>query len=189
MRNTLGGELVRRFFNYYLDPWRKFGVLKGRSTRPEYWAFTLVTMLLAVGAYAADVSLGLVDSVDETGPIAWLLVIVTFIPSVSVTVRRLHDGNRSGWWILAHGIPLIGWMIWLFQTLAGGTYGENRFGPDPRGRGLVELPEDGGPPFATPKSARFVRCPWCGQTNPVGRASCQWCHKPYREIEPMAAPA
>jgi len=179
--------LIQRLFNLYLEPWRNFATLKGRSTRREYWTFTLVTMLLAVGAYLADIGLGLVGSLDERGPITLLLIIVVWMPSISVTVRRLHDGDRSGWWILAHGIPLVGSIVWLFQTLAPGTYGSNRFGDDPRHRGLTEVPDDGGPPYAVPKG-RHRRCPWCGGTNPVGRDSCQWCRKPYREPE-AAAPA
>jgi len=181
--------LIQRLWGYYTEPWRKFALLKGRATRPEYWTFTLVNIAIAVLTSLLDLATGLVDSYEDYGPFTLLFLFASLLPSIAVTVRRLHDGNRRGWWILAHGIPLIGWMVWLFQTLAGGTFGENRFGPDPRGRGVVEPPADGGDPYATPKGDRYVRCPWCGQTNPAGRPSCQWCHKPYREQDSPVAPA
>lgn len=65
-----------------------------------------------------------------------LYSLAVFIPNLAVAVRRLHDSNRSGWWILIGLVPFIG-AIWLLVLyLIDGTPGPNRFGPDPKGRGV-----------------------------------------------------
>ena len=60
-----------------------------------------------------------------------LFGLVTFIPTVSVAIRRLHDSDRTGWWYLLIFVPLIGWIILLIWYVTKGTDGPNRFGPDP----------------------------------------------------------
>jgi uncharacterized membrane protein YhaH (DUF805 family) len=57
-----------------------------------------------------------------------------FIPSLAVTIRRLHDINRSAWWVLIALIPFLGALVLLIFAVLDGTPGDNRFGPDPKGR-------------------------------------------------------
>jgi len=66
-----------------------------------------------------------------SGTFTWMAAALFLLPCISVTIRRLHDRNRSGWWLLLHLIPLLGTLILLIWTTLKGTEGENDFGPDP----------------------------------------------------------
>ncbi|WP_281268499.1 DUF805 domain-containing protein [Thermasporomyces composti] len=67
-----------------------------------------------------------------SGPLVALYSLAVFLPALGVAIRRLHDTNRSGWWVLLALIPLVGW-IWLIVLLAlPGTQGPNKHGPDPK---------------------------------------------------------
>jgi uncharacterized membrane protein YhaH (DUF805 family) len=181
MPKTLGGEqLLRRFWDLYSAPLRKYATFSGRATRPEFWVFTLVNMIPLVLLSVVDAALGWYSEADNVGVLSGLFALAIVLPGLAVGVRRLHDGNRRGWWILAHSIPVVGALIALYQYIGAGTPGANRFGDDPRDEPVVEMPDDGVPPFAVSKG-RYVKCPWCSKTNPTGSAACQWCHKPYRE--------
>ena len=182
--------MVQRIWSYYSAPWRRYLDFDGRSTRREFWTFYIGNALVYLLANALDAGLGLVKEFGQDGPISLLFLLASLVPLIAVAVRRLHDGARSGAWVLSYLIPLVGWIIALVQLLAGGTVGPNRFGDDPRRRPTPDIafPDDGGPPYATPKG-RFVRCPWCDRTNPLGLTHCQWCHEPYRERWQAATPA
>lgn len=107
--------------NWYLMPWQKFAQFTGRSRRKEYWSFVL-------GNFIIGFVLGLVGL--ET--IGFVFALAAFIPGIAVAVRRLHDTDRSGWWLLIAFIPLIGVIILIVFLLLNGTSGANRFGPDPK---------------------------------------------------------
>jgi len=65
---------------------------------------------------------------------AIILYLVFFLPTLGVSVRRLHDTNHTGWWVLIDLlIPYLGWMAFLFFTLKDSTPGENEYGPNPKG--------------------------------------------------------
>lgn len=121
----------------------KYASFGGRARRSEYWWFYLafailggvldaVFMPMALGSI--DMQAGTVDPGYFTAltPV-WLLSFGLLLPSLAVTVRRLHDTNRSGGWIFISLVPLVGG-IWLIVLLAtAGTAGPNRFGADPKG--------------------------------------------------------
>jgi uncharacterized membrane protein YhaH (DUF805 family) len=65
------------------------------------------------------------------GPIYTLYLLAVLIPSIALSIRRLHDRDKSGWWFLLAFIPLIGALILLVWFALPGTAGNNRFGPDP----------------------------------------------------------
>jgi uncharacterized membrane protein YhaH (DUF805 family) len=112
----------------------KYATFSGRATRREYWVFNLAGVLLSI------VVTGIESEVEEffPGNIAQLYYsaeIILFgcfsIPMVAVTVRRLHDTNRRGRWILMYLIPILG-ALWIIILLClEGTEGENRFGENP----------------------------------------------------------
>ena len=97
----------------------------GRASRKEYWMFYLFFMIFAIVAMVADNILGITFTVGEGyyavnigyGWIYLLFVLALFIPALAVTVRRLHDIGKSGWWMLIMLIPLVGaiWIIVLFS--------------------------------------------------------------------------
>lgn len=97
---------------------------EGRAPRSEYWFFALFHLLIvAVGCITLFAGIGVVILVGSA--------LVNFLPSLSVTVRRLHDTDHSGWWFWIQLIPLVGAIIMLVFLCTRGTWGENRFGPDP----------------------------------------------------------
>ncbi len=152
-------------------PYRRYFEFSGRSRRMEYWMFMVfnvgIMAVLAVAMLAIMFAIGTNHPVPGTnsaqaltqsfangsgaaiGAAAALLGLfwlVTIIPSVAVTIRRLHDREVSGWWYLAYlltsWIPLFGsitTLVLIVFLFLDGTPGSNRYGPDPKGRGLAEV--------------------------------------------------
>lgn len=140
------------------EPLRKFATFEGRARRSEYWLFSLflfltgipagiLLMIAGVGAAGASNA----DSGAAGAGAAGLVVIVLLllsvfylamlIPSLAVSVRRLHDSDKSGWLLLISLIPFGSFVVLIF-TLMDGTPGPNRYGEDPKGRAG---PSGGGP--------------------------------------------
>jgi uncharacterized membrane protein YhaH (DUF805 family) len=109
---------------------KNYAVFSGRAARSEFWWFTL---FLVLGNIAATMIDSIVFSIppDQSGPLNSIFSLGTLLPSIAVSVRRLHDLQRSGWWLLLIFIPLLGWLTLLFWEVSKGTDGTNRFGPDP----------------------------------------------------------
>ncbi len=113
----------------------KYAVFSGRATRSEFWYWVLAIFLVSIvlslidGAFIAP-GMGYEPYSPEAGsPLQMLFSLATLLPSLGVTVRRLHDTDRSGWWILLGLIPIIGSLILLWWYIQRGTEGDNRFGP------------------------------------------------------------
>jgi uncharacterized membrane protein YhaH (DUF805 family) len=169
-------------------PLKRYADFSGRSRRMEFWMWVLFQFLLGCGFVIAFLGLlgsaafsGNLDSPEQAFAaggaaigliVLWVLVILAFfIPNLAVTVRRLHDTDRSGWWIMLYwgpylaslfvtpaltgaalsggggnletmmgaslafsGLQLIGSLVLLVFLFIDGTPGQNRFGPDPKGR-------------------------------------------------------
>jgi uncharacterized membrane protein YhaH (DUF805 family) len=115
------GQAVKTCFRKYAD-------FHGRAPRSEYWYFVLATVLMAVAVFLVC---GLTGSTSATLAGIGLTVLVIFLPSLAAHVRRLHDTNSSGWWLLLAVIPYAGALIMTVWYCFKGTQGENRFGPDP----------------------------------------------------------
>lgn len=105
----------------------KYSQFGGRACRSEYWywilALVLVSSVLALieGAVLAPESSG--------QPLQMLMVLIIFLPLLSVSVRRLHDGGRSGWWLFIQVVPLIGGLILLWWYIQPGDEAANEYGP------------------------------------------------------------
>jgi len=99
-----------------------------RASRSEFWFWVLFAVLVSVAATLIDVAL---FSDSEISPLNTLAGLALLLPNLSVSVRRLHDLDRSGWWILLGLIPIVGWIIIIIWNCSKGTPGPNRFGPDP----------------------------------------------------------
>ncbi len=114
---------------YFTDAFAKYAVFRGRANRAQFWVFALLTWFitgLAVGLTGGQAADGSVSM------IAYIIGLVFTLPMISVTIRRLHDSNRSGWWWWIGFVPLIG-QIWMFILLVlSGTDGPNKYGPQPR---------------------------------------------------------
>jgi uncharacterized membrane protein YhaH (DUF805 family) len=106
---------------------------RGRISRYQYWVqFFLPYLLLLVALTVVDLATGLYDSQTGTGLLSSIFSLVALWPSLAIAVKRCHDRDRSGWFLLISLIPIIG-VIWLFVELGclRGSIGSNRFGPDP----------------------------------------------------------
>ncbi|MEV1144744.1 DUF805 domain-containing protein [Micromonospora sp. NPDC049799] len=106
---------------------------KGRARRSEYWWFALFSFLVSLVAGFLDGVLGM--SLGEGGSLGVLGLIVSLallLPTLAVAVRRLHDTDKSGWWLLIGLVPLVGGIVLLVFFVKDGTPGTNRFGDDPK---------------------------------------------------------
>lgn len=120
-------------FTAYKNYWD----FQGRAGRSEYWLFFL--WMFIVGSVAGLVDKLALQSHGLIGPCALFTTFANLIPNLSLSFRRLHDTNRTAWWLLIAGIPIIGAIVIFVFTVLRGTQGENRFGPEPGQRSYEEL--------------------------------------------------
>jgi uncharacterized membrane protein YhaH (DUF805 family) len=127
--------------DYALLPLKRYADFSGRSRRKEFWSFTLMVLVLMImltivtgaGAAFADPTSAMSGAGFGLGVILILLVsLALFIPSLAVQVRRFHDQDKSGWFVLLNFIPYVGGLIVLVFMFLEGTRGPNRYGPDPK---------------------------------------------------------
>jgi uncharacterized membrane protein YhaH (DUF805 family) len=109
---------------------RNYIGFSGRAARSEYWYWALFILLLQIVAWLIDMTL---FGFNTTGvnPIGVLVSLATLLPGIALSVRRLHDIDRLGWWVLLGLIPVVGWIVLIYWACLRGTVGKNRFGPDP----------------------------------------------------------
>ena len=111
---------------WFLKCLRKYAVFTGRARRKEYWMFILFSML---GGFAMGLVVAISGASDATlDLVAFFYQLFLFVPGLAVGVRRMHDTDRSGWFIL---VPFYN----LYLACCDGTMGDNRFGPDSKDRG------------------------------------------------------
>ena len=112
--------------NHYCD-------FEGRARRKEYWMFVLWYIIIAIpigiiaGIIAAVTDMPLLGSI-----ISWVFSLAMILPSWGLAIRRLHDIDKSGWYVLIGLIPFIGGIILLVWACTEGTIGPNQYGPDPK---------------------------------------------------------
>ena len=142
---------------WMLMPLRRYADFSGRSRRKEYWMFTLFILLVYVGLITLlAVGGGLSGMFDPTASggagitalggtvlaLFGLFVLAILIPTIAVQVRRMHDQDKSGWWVIIAYIPVVnyigGIVLFVFMCIEG-TRGENRYGPDPKGENIADV--------------------------------------------------
>ncbi len=135
-------ESVKTCLQKYID-------FNGRASRSEYWWFVLLTILLSF-----------------IPVIGWILRLVLLLPSLAVQVRRLHDMERSAWWLLllVPPITIIGVFVLMIMSIFPGTPGYNRYGPSPRqpqrGTSGYGYYEDPGHPYSPPPMGGYGESPY-----------------------------
>ena len=112
-------------------PLKKYADFSGRAPRAEYWWFYLALIIAYVVVMILDSMIGTGTAVGPYGILVVVLMLAVLVPSIAAGVRRLHDTDRSGWWMLIGLIPLIGAIVLIVFFVTEGTKGPNRFGPDP----------------------------------------------------------
>lgn len=110
------GQAIQSGFRNYVN-------FKGRAARSEYWYWTLFAVLTQL----------IVDGLtgDALEAVSAVVSLALFLPSLAVSIRRLHDLDRSGWWFLLWFVPIVGWIVMIYWACCRGTAGTNRFGADP----------------------------------------------------------
>ena len=112
--------------NWYLKAMKQYVDFSGRARRKEYWMYFMVYFLITLVC-------GVVEGVlSMPGTLTTIVALVHLLPSLGVTARRLHDTNRSAWWMLVSFIPVIGWLVLLYFMLNAGDAQDNRFGSNPK---------------------------------------------------------
>ncbi|MFC2436651.1 MAG: DUF805 domain-containing protein [Aggregatibacter sp.] len=126
--------------NWYLHVLKNYATFSGRARRKEYWMFFLFNVLISLGLGVLDVVAGTYSVEYETGFFSGLYSLLVLIPGIAVGVRRLHDTNRSGWWILISLIPIIGVLVLFVFMCLDSQPGTNRFGVNPKEAASQTLP-------------------------------------------------
>ena len=106
---------------------RNYVTFSGRAARSEYWYWVLFAFLVAIASSIIDSTM---FPFAGTGPIEALTSLLLFLPGLAVSMRRLHDIDRTGWWWLI-AFTVIGIILLLVWACTRGTAGANRYGPDP----------------------------------------------------------
>jgi uncharacterized membrane protein YhaH (DUF805 family) len=127
--STRTGGTTMTFSDAISSGFRNYVGFSGRAARSEFWYWILFTILVDIVASIIDV--GILSS--DVMPLSSIWSLATFLPSLAMGVRRLHDTDRSAWWWLIAFIPLIGIIVLIVFWCFEGTRGPNRFGPDPLG--------------------------------------------------------
>jgi uncharacterized membrane protein YhaH (DUF805 family) len=131
--------------NWYLEVLKKYAVFDGRARRKEYWFFILFNVLISM-------ALGFIDRLMENvvpetdlgifgggtyvgflGIFSGIYALGVMIPVMAVSVRRLHDTGRSGWWLLINFMPVIGAVVFFYFMILDSDPERNEYGPSPKG--------------------------------------------------------
>jgi uncharacterized membrane protein YhaH (DUF805 family) len=117
--------------------WANYATFKGRARRSEYWFIQLFLVLTNVAVAAIDLALmsGDVDRFIANGGggiVGLLWIIATIVPALAVLVRRLHDTDKSAWWLLIVLVPVAGAIVLFIFTLLDSQVGDNKHGPSPK---------------------------------------------------------
>ena len=122
--------------NVLTRPWRRCLDFRGRSTRREYWLFYVQAVVIFVaGSLLSEIGQALGASEAMIGILSiplLLFILFMVVATLAAGVRRIHDHDKSGWFILLSMVPLFGWIFFLIMMLTPGTPGENSYGYDPR---------------------------------------------------------
>jgi uncharacterized membrane protein YhaH (DUF805 family) len=118
--------------NWYVKVLKEYVTFSGRARRKEYWMYTLFSIIFFIVAMTLDSLLGLNFAPLPYGYIYALYALATFLPGLAVSVRRLHDVGKSGWFLFIALIPIIGGIWLLVLMCTAGASGDNEYGADPK---------------------------------------------------------
>ena len=118
--------------SWYLAALGKYATFTGRARRKEFWWFTLMSLLVIV---ALTVAQGMTTGVPDDGDsiVANLYQLAVLLPTIAVGVRRMHDSDKSGWWVI---VPVANLFLWCVE----GSPMDNRFGPSPKATDISGVP-------------------------------------------------
>ena len=111
-------DAIRSCFSQYVG-------FSGRARRSEYWYWTLFAVIVGVVA-------GIISNAAHTQIISYVASLALFLPGLAVAARRLHDTNRTAWWLLIALVPFVGGVVLLVFMVMDSTPGPNNYGPSPK---------------------------------------------------------
>jgi uncharacterized membrane protein YhaH (DUF805 family) len=115
--------------DWYIGPLKQYANFEGRARRREYWMFALGNAIIGI-------VIGLIFAITQSTTLYYILFgifyLAILVPSIAVGARRMHDIDKSGWWLLITFVPLIGGIWLLVLAATEGTRGPNQYGPDPK---------------------------------------------------------
>ena len=118
--------------SWFVEALKKYADFSGRSRRMEYWYFALFVIIISIVLSIIDLLIGTYHRTTGAGLLSSIFSLAILIPSIAATVRRLHDIDRTGWWVLIGLVPLIGWIVLLIFHVQDSTPGTNRYGSNPK---------------------------------------------------------
>lgn len=118
--------------NWYLSVLKNYTKFDGRARRKEYWMFTLFHLIAIILCVILDSALNFISYDLGLGILSTIYILATFLPALAVTIRRLHDTGRSGWWYLTAFIPFIGSFVLLGLCCIDSEVEDNKYGPNPK---------------------------------------------------------
>jgi uncharacterized membrane protein YhaH (DUF805 family) len=130
--------------DYYTNVLKKYAEFDGRAARKEYWMFVLVNSIISI-------IISILGNLIDFKLLSSVYALAVLLPSIAVLVRRLHDTNRSGWWILLMLVPFIGAIVLLVFAVFDSQPGDNQYGPNPKGDTAVPVPPSEPLPTSQPQ--------------------------------------
>jgi uncharacterized membrane protein YhaH (DUF805 family) len=118
--------------NWYLEALKKYAVFNGRSRRKEYWYFFLFNIIISIVLRFIDGVIGSFSAEAGMGILGGVYTLAVLVPWMAVMVRRLHDVDLSGWWMLLGVFPFIGAIVLLVFMTQDSNPDENQYGKNPK---------------------------------------------------------
>ena len=118
--------------NWYIQALKKYADFSGRARRREYWFYILFYVIILVVLTICDTFIGTTMQGSGLGILTGIYLLAVLIPTLAVTVRRLHDTGRSGWWIFIQLVPIVGVFILLYFLVSDSNPATNAYGPSPK---------------------------------------------------------
>jgi len=118
--------------DWYLKVLKNYAVFNGRASRSEYWYFVLFNIIISLVLMVVENALGLTSFTEGggLGMLSLVYALVVLVPSIAVGIRRLHDTDRSGWWMLLAIIPILSLVLVVFFIFKS-SKGDNQYGSSP----------------------------------------------------------
>lgn len=114
--------------NWYLEAFKKYAVFQGRAGRKDYWFFVLFNIVVSMVLGYIDRLTGTFVAGTGFGILSAIYTLAVIIPGIAVSVRRLHDTGRSGWWFLVTIVPILGFFVFLYFMVLDSDQEANKYG-------------------------------------------------------------
>jgi len=119
--------------SWYIKVLKKYAVFSGRAKREEFWMFVLFNLIFSIVASLIDLGVGVLTfAVFGWGLLSLIYSLAVLVPGLAVSVRRLHDVGKSGWYLLINLIPIAGPIWFLVLACTDSQAGESKYGPNPK---------------------------------------------------------